>query len=157
MSEEREAYGKIFYGLEGQEILDHGVEEVLERHFDCLSPDQMPETERVLLWRHRTIRIEQQADAILENLLERLDEEHGDPDLHQGNRATPRMTAAARAFLREVAAEYQLWICDPTGEHETVHPRRWGIGRSIQDFEIPDVRNLKHPNVAAWQMLSGWR
>lgn len=153
MSEERTDYGEIFYGLEHQETLDQGIEEVLERHFDHIPVDQMPETVRVLMWRHRPIRIVEQADAILENLLERLDEEHGSLDNLGTTQPTPRMTAAARAFLREVALEYHPWICDPTGGHETVEVRRWGIERNIQDPQNMDASTSGHPYVAAWKVL----
>lgn len=129
MSERKARYGRVFYGLEDQEILDHEIDEVLERHFDHLPVEQMPETVRVLVWRHCPIDVEGQAEAMLESLLERLDEDHADPGGYSTTKPTPGMRAAARAMVRQVALEYDAWSCEPTGEHETVRVREWGEGR----------------------------
>ena len=101
------------------------MEEALERRFDALPPEQVPGTVRVLLWRRKPIDIEGQAGRVLEGLLERLDEDHGDPGRLHENEITPRMRAAARRFLREVALEYRSWLCEPTGERVAVNVREW--------------------------------
>ena len=81
------------------------------------------------LWRRKPIDIEGQAERALEGLLERLDEGHGDPGGLHENEITPRMRAAARGFLREVALEYRSWVCEPTGEHMDVNVREWRENR----------------------------
>ena len=52
----------IFYGLKGQELLDCTVQEVLERHFDGLSPEMIPEQVQVFVHKHRPIDVGRTAD-----------------------------------------------------------------------------------------------
>ncbi len=62
MSETGEAE-KIFYGTEDQGTLDDEIDEVLERHFDGLDTESIPETVKVLFWRRKPIDIQGQAGA----------------------------------------------------------------------------------------------
>ena len=129
IGETGEPGNEIFYGTQDQGTLDQEIEEVLERHFDGFDTDLLPETIRVLRWRRKPIDVPGQADAILEILLNRLDEDHGDPGGQLTNEPTERMAAAARTFLSQVAGEYRSWVCEPTGEHEDVNVRRWASRR----------------------------
>jgi hypothetical protein len=66
----------------------------------------------------------------LEDVLERLDEEYGDP-CSRGTDETERMQQAQRDFLRVVAEEYHCWACERVAEVE-VDPVAW-----IQEYR-PD-------------------
>ena len=61
----------------------------------------------------------------LEVLLERLDEEHGNPE-GPGTEPTPRMRAAETVFHDIVSQEYRSWQCEAVpGTRETVDVRSW--------------------------------
>ena len=55
------------------------------------------------------------AASVLEDLLERLDEEYSDPD-GDYTKPTERMKVVARVFVDAVLNDYQAWACEPTGE-----------------------------------------
>ena len=63
------------------------------------------------------------AEWVLEFLLERWDEEMGDPD---GNpvKPTKRMQSASLAFVEAVRSEYKGWACEPV-IYVTVPVRAW--------------------------------
>jgi len=58
---------------------------------------------------------ERWASFLVEELLERMDEEHGNPD--SGTDATPEMRKAALAFVNAVCNRYRVWPCDRVAEH----------------------------------------
>ena len=116
---------EVLYGLEDQVELDLSVEEALERRFDVLPLSRSPRPSGCSCGGGKPIDVEGQAERVLEGLLERLDEDHGDPGRLHENEITPRMRAAARGFLREVALEYRSWVYEPTGEQVAVNVREW--------------------------------
>lgn len=62
------------------------------------------------------------ADRLLEDVLERLDEEYGDPD--EASEPTDAMQAAAVTFLATIRAEYRVWNCERVAE-ATVDVAAW--------------------------------
>lgn len=60
------------------------------------------------------------AEGALDGLLEALNDEYGEPDGGY-TASTDAMRAAARAFVRSVLAEYEVWMCDIV-ETVTVNP-----------------------------------
>lgn len=63
-----------------------------------------------------------QVESLVEDLLEILDEEYGNPDsmteLNEG------MRAAAKVFAKEIHKHYRVWSCKVVGEEE-VDVRKW--------------------------------
>ncbi len=55
------------------------------------------------------------AKNILEDILERLDEEYGDPD-GNGTEPTEDMKKASLALAKVILNDYQSWACEKTGE-----------------------------------------
>ena len=120
---------KIYYGLEYWERLVSEVEEVIETVFEenC---DKAGETFEeiadrlswpilVLKYTPRNVGGEAMAKKLGENALEialeYLDEEYGDPE-GDYSASTPAMKAAAQKLGQVIVAEYQSWMCEPTGE-----------------------------------------
>lgn len=50
---------------------------------------------------------------VLGYVLERLDEEYGDPDGYTGTEPTQAMKDAEKAFIDTIVSEYFVWACEP--------------------------------------------
>lgn len=97
---------------------DEAFEEHLE---DCgdVQPEKMTARE------FRPMKVDMpDPDDVLNNILEMLDEEHGDPD-GDPYEATESMKSAAEILCRTVALEYVPWNCEPTGETVDVVTAEW--------------------------------
>lgn len=115
-----------FYGLDGQERLKTDLDDVVSQvvddaretigeSFDVIT-SRISWPIRVLVYRKATMgEPEMFADCVIEDLLDRMDEEYGNPDGDLAV-ATPTMREAATTFVKTVMAEYTPWECEPTGE-----------------------------------------
>jgi hypothetical protein len=56
-------------------------------------------------------------ESVLEQLLDELDQEYGDPDDSQ-TEATARMRVAAEALVDAVCADYHVWVCDLVSQRD---------------------------------------
>lgn len=56
-------------------------------------------------------------DRILDDILERLDEELSNPD-GEPTEPTPKMRAAAEALVDAIKADYVVWACEEVERHE---------------------------------------
>lgn len=127
----REQYGdfdaSVAYGNDEllQEALLSDIEDVVEEVLDWHYPDPLPETVKVTGYRYMKFDKEPglDPDNILTDILERLDEEYGDPN-GDGTEPTPRMKAAAKALSEAILSDYQPWACEPCG-HAVVDVRQW--------------------------------
>jgi len=117
-----------FYGLPDWETLPDSVEDVIERLLDeaCECPgegtvlcaNRITWPVKVHVFRRCKVAESQiacLAAHALDDALERLGEEYGDPD-GDANGPTDAMREAATTFARTVVAEYNVWLCEPTGE-----------------------------------------
>jgi len=115
---------RSYWGREEEEVLTNtDPDEAIEEILDAYGPGELEDHEvTVIEYRPRGCVVD--AESILENALERLDEEYGNPD-GDYTKPTPAMTAAAEAFAKVLAAEYSVWACEPTGEKVTVNALAW--------------------------------
>lgn len=98
------------------EILTHTeIEEAVGAFLDDVYPDR-PATVTVYGYAVRVVDREHYAERALDNLLEDLHEEYGDPNRYPSDSITESMRAAARAFLEAVLAEYRVWTCEKVCE-----------------------------------------
>jgi len=117
----------IYYGFEGDEQLSEDMESLIEQFFED-NCEQVGEGSAAIADRiawpivigvYRRFDLAGEGHAIpgrvLEEVLERLDEEYGDPDGDPFD-ATAKMWEAANAFACAVLDEYVPWMCEPTGE-----------------------------------------
>ncbi len=56
------------------------------------------------------------ADRVLEYVIDRLDEDHADPDSYDRTEETEKMQQAALTFAKVITDEYIPWECEPTGK-----------------------------------------
>lgn len=115
------------YGLHGDEDLNEDMDAIIERVLDdaCEKVGESFDTiaDRIV-WplkifvHHRTVISDKDksylSECLLEDLLDRLDEEHGDPNGDR-TKCEPEMLAAARVFVDSVVSKYKVWACEPTG------------------------------------------
>jgi len=114
-----------------ERLSDEDMDEAIEAYLDDLwERDQewasyasyLPETLSVYGWKRIKIKPEMLWEP-LEDVLERLDEEFGDPD-GEGFQITDKMKEAQQAFLATVAAEYKCWACEVAITKE-IDPVAW--------------------------------
>jgi hypothetical protein len=99
-----------------ERVLDDAVEKVGES-FDVIA-DRIVWPVKVNVYRRMVVSDKDKshlAEVLLEDLLDRLDEEHGDPNGDGHSKSEPEMLAAARAFVDSVVSKYKVWACEPTG------------------------------------------
>lgn len=120
MSDKREP--KFWSGQEPEilthEEIDEAVEEVLD---DC---DVLPETITINGYAPMGISLKLHADRVLDDLLEMLCEEYGDPDAGKYPDKTPGMIAASEAFCAAVANSFPVWACEVVCE-KTIEVMPW--------------------------------
>lgn len=101
-----------------QAILDY-LDEYLDRD------EETPET--VILYGYARMPVKVDPEQILEDIIERLDEEYGDPD---GNFDTPisdDMKKAAQYLAAVVERDYESWACYQVSE-TTIDVKKWEKG-----------------------------
>lgn len=101
--------------------LDAAIEAVLE-----LEPDKA--FAFITAHKRNEVDVDEEAERVLVDLLERLDELFADPEAEDMTQPTEGMERAAKAFVAAVAAEYEVWMCDEVGS-ATVDVARWRSSR----------------------------
>ena len=114
--------GALYSCDDGDETLIHtdpddAIEEALDK---WLSPkvsvlehlrSAVGETITVFAFKRRVVDDDEpDAERLLEDVLERLDEEYGNPD--EASTPTDAMRTAAETFCAAIRAEYHVWQCD---------------------------------------------
>lgn len=109
----------LFYGLDGQERLDSCPEDTIEQYLGGLAdyselefPIKVLEYKQEKLWAEDNL--EKYSNGILEDILERLDEEYGDPD-DFGTTPSENMKKASLELAKVIIKDYHVWRCEPTG------------------------------------------
>jgi hypothetical protein len=104
--------GTVYWGPPGEERYSSSdIEEVIEMVLDHAHPG-VPGTITVVAMSPRIMTAKDVSpDTILENTLEYLDEEYGDPDGDHTD-PTPAMGEAAQKLAEVIARDYEVWICD---------------------------------------------
>ena len=100
---------ELWYGVKGQERICETIDDLLDGF-----PEGTP-VEVHVFRKCKVNRVETIAFAVLDRLLEDLDDDYGDPD---GDLTEPTdgMKWAAKVFIDAVLKEYVVWTCEPTGE-----------------------------------------
>jgi hypothetical protein len=136
----------VFYDCRDSEHLEHESQyEAIEEYMDVLWPEvgnehvpnllsKLPKTIRVTQY----VRMPLSMPSVLDDLLERLDEEHADPE-GDFTRPTPAMKEAEAAFLDVVRHEYKVWMCEPIG-HEDVDVEEWIREEHPEWLEVDDAK-----------------
>jgi len=102
------------YGEKEQERLDGTIEAVVKRVFSNLETVENYKYPFVVC-EFEPMKIDIiDAENIMEDLLEVLDDEYGDPEAGR-TKPTEKMLAAAEELAKVVTSEYKPWQCEFTG------------------------------------------
>ena len=101
------------WGQEGDELLSHSdIHDAIEDVLDSRHPDPIEGYVEVVCYEHRPASASSiDTVSLLEDVLERLDEEYGGPD--EPSESTKEMEVAAKEFAEKIIAEYTVWQCEP--------------------------------------------
>jgi len=104
---------KLFYGEEGREILFNNPEKVIMDVFD--DPETIENFKYpFIVYEFKPMEIELSAKWIVKEILEKLDDELGDPE-GDYTQPTEAMIKSAEALVETIKKEYHVWMCEPTG------------------------------------------
>ena len=99
----------IYWDHEDQEHLTHeDMDDAIESILDDEAPCPLPRTMKICGYARMAISGE---PGTLEDVLEVLDMEYGDPDGERSD-PTPKMKLAEEMFLEVVRSEYEPWMCE---------------------------------------------
>ena len=114
----------VFWAEENDdgELLHGSIEDAIEDFLDAISIDEIPD-QATFVGYSRMVVDPYRCDRSLDDLLEYLDEEYGNPD--KRTTPTPEMREAEREFVAKVLSQYAVWQCEPNGEKETIECLRW--------------------------------
>lgn len=116
-----------FYSCQAdaEELFETDPDEAIEAHLDNVV-DFRPLPEEITIYGWKKVALEPRRDCLvdlaIEPVLERLDEDYGDPE--EATEPTEAMLAATRAFIDAVLADYKVWRCEPCGQ-QTVAVLPW--------------------------------
>lgn len=104
-----------YYGCKDQERLDSSPDEVVERLMQDEDYSEFPI--KVYVFRPMDIAKDENSLSkdILEDIIERLDEEYGDPD-GDYTEPTEDMKKASLELAKVILRDYKSWMCEETGE-----------------------------------------
>jgi hypothetical protein len=103
----------------GEELQYETLDEAVEMYLDGLSPEQTPEVITAFGYARTDLSKEWSdlPEFVVETVIERLDEEYGDP-FSSGFPITDRMRKAAAVFAEVILREYEPWACIPVCQQE---------------------------------------
>lgn len=109
-----------YWGLEDADRLYHDDK---DEAIEAILEDMEPEPETIEICGFVTMEINVKGYDPLEDILERLDEEYGDPD-GDPTKPTEAMIEAEKAFLAVIEKEYTSYMCEIVCR-ETVNVNEW--------------------------------
>lgn len=114
------------WGGEDDEMLVHeNIDDFIESLLDGDPDEDFPASITVCGYKRRTMDSNDlRADQILEDILENLDQEYGDPDGDQTD-PTADMEQAAQALVEAIKKDYEVWSCEGVLLVEVKDVRGW--------------------------------
>ena len=108
-------------------------DEAFDEYIDNFDPPERegmehynPQPETMTALQYKPMKVSLDSIRVLEDVLEALDEEHGDPESNGSDGPpTDKMEKAAAQFCKIIEAEYVAWNCEQTGETVTVNTAEW--------------------------------
>lgn len=117
---------RIYWSEGDDETLTHfNVHDAIEAYIDNIHPEPIESIGEITMYEYVPMTPTLPGYfSPLEQVLEVLDEEYGDPD-GDNCKATDAMKQAEQTFLNAVLAEYRPWACERTGKSVTVNALEW--------------------------------
>ncbi len=113
-----------YWGTKDTERLVHDcADDAIEAIIGDLD-DPIAEIGDVTVHEYKSESLNFSANQLLSEILERLDEDYGDPD-GDLTQPTPAMLAAAQTFASALRTDYFVWRCVTTGRTVTVNALEW--------------------------------
>ena len=115
----------VYYGGEGDERLSCStVDEYMESVLDIMPMEKWPETIRVSSFIRLTV--DRREVALLDDVLDRLDENYGDPEGYAADayQPTKEMRDAEKALQDLILKHYKPWMCEDVSSEE-VNVKEW--------------------------------
>jgi hypothetical protein len=111
---------------DGEELTHENPNDAIEDFLDDMHPTPFEKIDDFEVCEYRPMKPGMPAAhwSPLTLLLERWDEDYGNPDGDPPT-ITEAMRAAERAFVAAVAAEYRSWACEKTGNVVKVNALEW--------------------------------
>jgi hypothetical protein len=101
-----------FWGMKDDEYYDcNSIWEYINKFCEEHDDDSIPETIDLIGFDPVVVNEEKQADWVLENFLESLDENYSNPD-NDYTKPTDGMKLAAKEFVKKILSEYQVTTCE---------------------------------------------
>jgi hypothetical protein len=115
----------ILWGDDDTELLKHDEPHgVFEEMIDDLEPDEVKPSNTLTAYEYKRMEVVGDAKDLVELILERWDEEYGNPD-GDIDPPTEKMIEAAEQFFKVMKEEYVPWAMEQTGKKETVDVYEW--------------------------------
>lgn len=126
---ERQSLGKNFrlWSTGDEErLIYESADEAIEYYIDDCHPMPIKDIGEVTVYEYKPMDVEKYLSAknLVEDLLESLEDDYGDPD-GDGTKPTERMIEAAEQFIKVIEHEYVPWAMEKTGESVTVDAYEW--------------------------------
>lgn len=135
------------------ERLDRDARHCVEMYLDDLDPAEWPDELTVTAYERRILKAyDVDHQSFLEDILERLDEDHVGDDCDK-TEPTPAMTAAARKLSEAIAADYEVHWCDKV-EDFTVDVKRW-VEATSSTSRTAQSSTLTTQSATPWRIRGG--
>ena len=112
------------WGFEGDENLVYtGDDDAIEGFLDGLGEDYLPATIELQGYARMVPTVSEFRSSCVEHLMERLDEEYGDPN-GECDKISNKMFTLEKIFIQGILDLYQVWSCECVHK-ETIDVETW--------------------------------
>lgn len=117
-----------YYSCEedGDDIMHDSVDEAVTEYLSQMLPEDWPRTVEVYRYERCVVSDESKgflAGRILDQAIEDLDEDYGNPE--QETKVTKEMRALAQEYVEKLTALYHVWRCDNVGPTQEIDVVEW--------------------------------
>jgi len=132
----------VYWGCEGQERfcydnLYEAVQDFIDNEYCApMTKEELRKAGDVVFYEIAPMKLNAKNwyGKCLANLLERIDEDYGDPE-NEPDEPTEKMKVVEKAFIDVVIAEYKPFMCIETGNREEVNLLKWVEENCPEDLE----------------------
>ena len=130
----------VFYGIKDQEVLDTDPFDSFTYYIDGFSTEEEAMSDDVYpvrVYKFKPMNIYINSDRILENLIETLDDEYGNPD-GSNTAITENMRESAIQFADAIKSEYRSFMCEKTNSYVEFDKN----GKIIKEYDEDGILSI---------------